>query len=83
MLRKILKLIDEREAMSLKQIQLALNMDKGVVKDMINILIDKGKLEEVNDANCGISVCNIKHGTCKGCPLIKDEDDFKVYQKSK
>ncbi len=79
MVIKILNLLEERKTMSLKELEISLDMQKSAIEDMLQILIRKGKIKEL-DKDCFNTVCNTSIGSgCKKCNYIKDKTNFKFY----
>lgn len=83
MLLKVLSLLRERKAMKLNDIKNALDMDESAVIDMLNILVNKGKIKE-NKLSCenGINkkgCSGMPFSNCKHCVLFNKERNNKIY----
>ncbi len=74
MLFKIMKLLGEHKKMSFEDIKNALDVDESAISKMIDMLISKGKIKEIN-MNCDSankSGCSrMSFSACKSCYFYK------------
>lgn len=66
MLSGILKLLREREQLSLREISIHFQMDVSALEPMMDVLVGKGKVE-VLSAEC-------TNGSCSGCSCSSREN---------
>jgi predicted transcriptional regulator len=70
MLKEILKLLNERGAMSLKELSIHFRTEVSAMEGMLRTLERKGRIEQIGGGKCA---------TCKGCALI-DPADVTVFK---
>ncbi len=78
MLKKILKLLEERGAVSLKDLESNLDVQASAIEEMLNVLIRKGRVRELTAEEFSAS-CPSSKGGCKSCPVSKDDNDYRFF----
>ncbi len=76
MLKKVLEILREKKYISLRELQISLDMELSAIEDIITILIEKGKIKEI-ESHC-ISGCGFKN-MCKTCQQMQDKRYTRVF----
>ncbi len=79
MLKKILELLEERGAVSLKDLESNLDVQASAIEEMLNVLIRKGRVRELTAEEFSASCPSNKGGGCKSCPVSKDENNYRFF----
>ena len=82
MLFKIIELLKEHKKMSFKDINNALDIDESAISKMIDMLINKGKIKEIN-MNCNndnkTGCSKTPFSGCKNCYFYKKTKNYRKF----